>query len=41
MRTDTLRGPNAFKHGAFSRTTIVPWENLLEFEAVYSDLTKE
>jgi hypothetical protein len=33
--------PNAYKHGAFNRTTIVPGENRQEFEALHSDLVQE
>jgi hypothetical protein len=33
--------PNAFKHGVFSRTTIVPGEDSEEFEALYSELIQE
>jgi hypothetical protein len=41
MSNDRLRQPNAFQHGVFSRTTIVPGEDPEEFEALYSDLIKE
>ena len=30
------RLPNAFEHGVFSRTTIVPGEDPEEFEELYS-----
>jgi hypothetical protein len=33
--------PNAYKHGIFSRTTIVPGEDAGEFDALYSDLIQE
>jgi hypothetical protein len=33
--------PNAYKHGIFSRTAIVPGEDREEFEALYSSLIQE
>jgi len=35
------RLPNAYKHGIFSRTTIVPGEDPEEFQTLYSDLIRE
>jgi hypothetical protein len=35
------RPPNAYKHGIFSRTTIVPGEDPEEFEGLHSDMVRE
>lgn len=37
MRKLKWKRPNAYKHGAFATTTIVPGENPKEFEALHSD----
>jgi hypothetical protein len=41
MSDQRWRYPNAYKHGAFSRTAIVPGEDLDEFEELYSDLIED
>jgi hypothetical protein len=41
MSNDRPRRPNAYQHGVFSRTTIVPGEDIKEFEALHSDLVQE
>ncbi len=33
--------PNALKHGAFSKATLLPWENVTEFEALHQELREE
>jgi hypothetical protein len=41
MRHQKWKHPNAYKHGLFSRTMIVPGEDRQEFEALHSDLIRE
>jgi hypothetical protein len=41
MSNDRSRRPNAYQHGIFCRTTIVPGEDPEEFEALYSALIQE
>jgi hypothetical protein len=41
MSNEKPRRPNAYQHGVFARTTIVPGEDIKEFEALYSDLIQE
>ena len=41
MSNDRSRRPNAYRHGIFCRTTIVPGEDPEEFEALYSALIQE
>lgn len=41
MRSQKEKHPNAYKHGVFSRTAIVPGEDPNEFEALHLDLVRE
>jgi len=41
MRKPTDHHLNALKHGAFSSTLILPWENKAEFAELYEDLIDE
>jgi hypothetical protein len=41
MRKQTDHHLNALKHGAFSRTLILPWESIAEFAELYNDLIAE
>ena len=36
-----VKKPNAHKHGAFSRITVLPGENPQQFDELYSDLVEE
>ena len=41
MRDDSQKQPNAYKHGIFGRTLIIPGEDPAEFETLYSELIQE
>ena len=41
MSERRFRKPNALKHGGFSRTELMPWEDLHEFEELHRGLKEE